>query len=75
MTMTILCMVGVPESLDETCRAAGGHERPYIDVWWSDQGDWATLPDARTAESGLGALYGQRVAMWRRVVAARVVAS
>ena len=69
------CMVGAPESQDETCRAAGGYERPYLDAWWSDQGDWCTLPDARTAEAVLGALYGQRVAMWRRVLAAREAAS
>ena len=71
----VSCMVGVPESLDETCRAAGGYERPYIDVWWSDQGDWASLYDASDAEAVLGALYGQRVAMWRRIVEAREAAS
>lgn len=64
------CVVGVPESQEATCRAAGGHVRPFLRAWWGDSSDWAALPEG-TRRAVREALDGDAVALWRAVQAAR----
>lgn len=68
------CMVGVPEAQEGTARAAGD-ETPFLDAWWADSSDWASLRSRQVAGAVLSALYDGRISMWRTVVAAREVAS
>lgn len=55
VTYEVGCVIGVPEHLRSTARAAGGDTAtPYLDAWYADATDWMLAP-ASTGPSGISA--------------------
>lgn len=60
-------MVGVPEHLRGTARAAGGDTvGPYLSTWWADRSDWQDVSRGELAEVE-SALERAAPRLWREV--------
>jgi len=63
-------VIGVPESQQGECRAAGSGVRPYLSVWWADASDWQDVPRARLEEVK-DALRSAAPRLWTETLNAR----
>lgn len=63
VTYEVGCVIGVPEHLRGTARAAGGDRvTPYLDAWFADASDYESAPGDDGSEGVAPELYADLLA-------------